>query len=297
MSELSKISRVLQLIAQLRSPLGVDKDEFARRHQISVRSVERYINLLKNDLSFNISKDNKRFRIDETKKTFHHEDFTVFTLEEAALIKNAILNFQTSNDLLSKNILTKLYSLSDLEEISKAFASLHISQNISILRRAISDKKQAHLVQYASANSNNIRDRTVEPIRFEHYFEYLTALDLEDMKVKQFKIERINEVNLSKSSQKFEHLHQSLFMDDFYMSGTKMGHVELQLTLRAKQLLTEDFPNAQKHLTAKNGTCFYAADVADFEGIGRFVLGLPAEVEVIGNEAFKEFLKKKGKFN
>jgi hypothetical protein len=60
--------------------------------------------------------------------------------------------------------------------------------------------------------------------------------------------------------------------------------VEALLSLKACNLLGEEYPLAKKHLTQKNGGYRLEIPVAGFEGIGRFVLGLPGEVEVLGRK-------------
>ena len=43
----------------------------------------------------------------------------------------------------------------------------------------------------------------------------------------------------------------------------------------------------------ENGTWLLSLDVCSYIGIGRFVLGLFDDIEVVGDEGFKRYLKEK----
>ncbi|MBD0333250.1 MAG: transcriptional regulator, partial [Chitinophagaceae bacterium] len=56
-----------------------------------------------------------------------------------------------------------------------------------------------------------------------------------------------------------------------------------------------EYPPAKKYIQAENGNYRLQIPIADFQGIGRFVLGLLGEVKVLGPEAFIKFLEEKQK--
>jgi hypothetical protein len=61
-------------------------------------------------------------------------------------------------------------------------------------------------------------------------------------------------------------------------------------------LLTEEYPLADKFLTKISDNEFILeTKVCSYEGVGRFVLGLLADIEIIENEEFKRFIKEKKK--
>jgi len=74
-----------------------------------------------------------------------------------------------------------------------------------------------------------------------------------------------------------------------------LATVEAELSLKAANLLREEYPLAEKYLSDLDvtGTLRYLLKipVADYHGIGRFVLGLQGEVNVIGPKEFKIFLR------
>ena len=82
------------------------------------------------------------------------------------------------------------------------------------------------------------------------------------------------------------------------MSASKpISTVEATLTLKAWNLLREEFPLASEHVTpSEDGLYLLNIPIADFNGIGRFVLGLGEEIKVKGPKTFLEFLRKKAAF-
>ena len=63
--------------------------------------------------------------------------------------------------------------------------------------------------------------------------------------------------------------------------------------------MAEEFPRTLHNMTQEgNGTWLLSLDVCSYIGIGRFVLGLFDDIEVLGDEGFKRYLKEKlDKFN
>ncbi len=295
MTEQKKIFRVLQLIARLRSPLGCTKADVAQSFEVSERTVERYFDLLR-DIGFDVTKSHNRFRIESTSKgCINPEELIVFSLEEAALIKQAIEAAPIQSPL-QKNILSKLYALTDMDNLAESIYNQNISRNISIARRAIASKQQLILKSYQSISSSTVGDRLVEPISFHSYFQYLMAYEVASGEVKQFKVERIGEAIQTDKPFRFEDRHRQKSIDTFGMSGSQAIEVTLRLSNRAKHLLVEEHPEAATSIEKQHGAFIYKTQVYSFEGIGRFVLGLLGEVEVVEPIGLKEYIEEKVKY-
>ncbi|MGN6531600.1 MAG: WYL domain-containing protein [Ginsengibacter sp.] len=74
-----------------------------------------------------------------------------------------------------------------------------------------------------------------------------------------------------------------------------MDNVEARLSLKAYNLLIEEFPLSREYVEEDNGGYRLKIPVAGYQGIGRFVMGLPGEIEILSSERFKEFLKEERK--
>jgi len=292
MNEHRKIYRVFQFISRLRSPLGSTKEELANDLEACIRTVERYIKLLR-DLGFEIEKSGKRFKIEKIdRQNLKHEDLIVFTLEEAATVKEALLNSKTTG-MLQKSLLDKLYALTDLDQLSDTLYRVTVSKNISNIRFAIKHQEQVILKSYRSVSSEKVTDRVVEPLKFYDYFKYIIAFELSTQKIKQYKTERIGKVENTSTKFRFKDYHQNLGVDIFGMSADKPVKVKLLLGSRAQRLLVEEFPDAAPSVKKHKGKYTFCGSVYSFEGIGRFVMGLLDDVKVIEPAGLNDYIKNK----
>jgi predicted DNA-binding transcriptional regulator YafY len=284
-----KIYRVFNLISRLRSPFGATKTALARDFDVSERTIERYLVLLQ-DLGFDVTKRANRFRIECVgKHQVTPEDLIVFSLEEAAAIKDAITNSPLRGPL-QKSLLTKLYALTDIDEISDTLYRQNISKNISSIRRAIKSKEQLILKSYHSVSSSKTSDRLIEPIKFFSYYTYLLAFEVNSQMVKQFKIDRIEGVHAAGYRWQFEEKHGQSRIDAFGMSGTEPKPVNLKLSMRAHHLMEEEFPDTVNDIHIVDDGAIYDGAVYSFEGIGRFIMGLLDEVVVVKPEGLKVYI-------
>ena len=284
----AKLMRVLELIALLKGK-GKAIGEMAERFDMSERSIYRYIKLLE-AVGFVVDKDfHNRYFI------FTSEDepgSTNFTIEETNLLKELIRK-GAFNSPVRNSLLKKLSLNSDIDEMPKIALKLRVGQLIEKISEAIKNKKQVVLKSYHSANSNEIKDRLVEPFQFGTNYQTIVAFDTADKACKQFKLERIGDVMEMKKKFQFEELHKKTVSDIFGLSGDASTWITLKLTLRSYLLLREDYPLSIPY-TEKNDSAYtFHGPVANFDGIGRFVLGLMDEVEIKTPTSFQEFIRAK----
>jgi proteasome accessory factor C len=165
-------------------------------------------------------------------------------------------------------------------------------QIIKKLSEAIAGKRQVLLKDYRSSNSQSIDDRFVEAFEFLPDYSAIWCYDKEDRFCKQFKIARIKEVDLLPTNWQDEAKHKVPFVDAFHMSAeAPVANVQAHLSLKAYNLLTEEFPLSENYIKSLNGSYLLDMPVADFNGIGRFVMGLLGDVEVKAPEKFVDFLR------
>jgi len=292
MDDQMKIFRVFQLISRLRSPFGVTKNDLAQSFDVSERTIERYFALLRN-LGFDIQNREKFFFIPRIEKeAVLPENLIVFSIEEAAAIRDAITG-STMQSPLQKTILTKLYALTDIDELSETLYKQNVSRNISKVRQAITSKTQVWLKAYYSVNSNTTCNRLVEPIRFESYYTYLLAYEVDSGMLKQYKTDRIGDVENTTKEWQSDDKHGTLHIDAFGMSGNQPIAVVLNLSVRAKSLMEEEHPNAIPHIKTSKQKVQFVGSVYALEGIGRFIMGLLDEIEIVSPPELKRYVEEK----
>ena len=76
------------------------------------------------------------------------------------------------------------------------------------------------------------------------------------------------------------------------MSGEGAIPVKLQLNTRAKALLVEEYPMAEKDLKKDGKNWLLDTTVTCLEGVSRFVIGLAADVKVIEGEMLLDYIRK-----
>jgi proteasome accessory factor C len=283
-----KLMRLFQIIAVLKTGHWTIQ-QLADRFDTSSRTIYRYIKLLE-EVDFLIEKDfsNRYFIITSDDDPTQ----TVFSIEETKLIKKLIQSGTTDNPLRN-SLLKKLALNSELDSMPRLFVKARLSKLVDELALAIKNQQQVVLKNYHSANSNEIRDRLVEPIHFGDNYQSIMALDTHDKVCKQFKLDRIGEVLEIGKGYQFADLHKKTDTDIFGFSGDDQIWVTLQLNMRAYLLLREEFPLSLPYLEKQDDHYLFHGPVTNFEGIGRFTLGLIDELSIIGPESFKNFIEQK----
>lgn len=284
----AKLLRLFQIIAVLKAGHWTIR-QLAERFDTSERTIYRYINLLE-EVDFLIEKDfdNRYFIITSEDDPSQSQ----FSVEETRLMKKMIQSGTDDNPL--KNLLLKKLSLnSELDSMPRLFLKARLGKFVEQFAEAIRDKNQVILKNYHSAHSNEIRDRLVEPIHFGDNYQSIMALDTTDKICKQFKLDRIGEVIPFNKTFAFEHLHKKNQTDIFGFNGDANTWVTLQLSLRAYLLLREEYPLSLPFLTKEEDHYLFHGPVANFDGVGRFALGLIDEVKIKSPDSFIDFLRNK----
>ena len=74
------------------------------------------------------------------------------------------------------------------------------------------------------------------------------------------------------------------------MTGPLNEKIAIQLNTRAKSLLLEEFPLAEKDLKREDGKWILRTVIHSLEGAGRFVIGLAADVKILEGDALRGYI-------
>lgn len=293
-SSLRTTRNVLQLIARLRQPLGVDKKQVAADYEVHPKTINRYLDLLE-EIGFKLECESAgRVHLAQGRLPFRTEDGVTFSLEEAEMLRDALIN-HTDHAPQRKEILEKLYAITDMDTLGKTLSEQHLNQHIHLLKRARQNGHQVMLIGYASAHSGSESNRRVEPIRFYQYYRYLVAYEVDSGMTKHYKLDRVGSVTLLGQAMQHRDKHAHSPTDVFGMSGGEAIAIELELSLRAKNLLCEEFPDAQPHIEARGQGFAFVGTVYALEGVGRFVGGLLDEIALPKDSPLRPYLAEKWK--
>jgi proteasome accessory factor C len=288
--------RMLNMIADLGKENGISVRQLTRKYNVSNKSIYRNIETLR-DAGFMIRKmPDYRYKIEKYNASLFEEGILSFSVQEASLIKDALLAAHSQHPLKNQT-LSKLFALSEINDIVEIIYDQKTGEILRVLKEAITEKKQVKLYNYRSSNSNTIRDRIIEPVSFHKNMKYIFAFDTGSKEVKQFKAERAERAELLQQNYQYSHLHSSLKPDHFGMNGNPAFIVDMKLNIRAANLLKEEFPLAEKDIRelSDRKSYMYSAPCKGYEGVGRFVMGLPGQIQVLGDEDFIKYLQKQTK--
>lgn len=290
--EQPKIKRILQLLMLLTGNRRYTLTALAVKFELSERTIQRYLETFEMT-GFVVSRNGGTYLLKTDTPTVSGLQKLLFFSEEEAYIILQTMALMKGETPLKERLVCKLNTLYNFKALStmQQKSSVEIMQK---LHQAINEKKQTKLLAYRSSNSQTITDRIIEPFSFLEDFSAVWCYDAETHTSKQFKIARMQNIEILPNYWHYQPKHALPFIDVFRMAGPEpIATVTATLTLKACNLLTEEYPLAQRFVTPKDNHYTIAIPVADFNGIGRFVLGLCEDVEVHSPEAFKEFLKEK----
>ncbi|WP_321996984.1 WYL domain-containing protein [Draconibacterium orientale] len=245
-------------------------------------------------IGFNLrQKDGKYWVEAEDKPTHILANLLHFSEEEAYVLAKSIDNIE-GHMLPAKRLKQKLVAFLNQDKAIETYLEKEKPEMVSTLHKAIKNKKQVLLKNYASGNSQTIRNRRVEPFEFKDDFNLVWAYDTDVKLNRQFKICRMEDVLETPFCWEYERLHRSTPVDVFRNTGEPNKHVEFELNVRARNLLMEEYPLTEKYITeiSKNHFLFKAL-VAKYEGPARFVLGMAEDICMVGDDGFRKFVKEK----
>ena len=286
-----KIERMLRLMKMMSGNTNYTIEELASKLGMSYRSVYRYIDTFKAS-GFVIEKLQKNvYKVGKMPRSLVDMSKLIYFSEEEAYLVNSMIDGLHPTNQLKIDLKKKLSAIYSCTSIANYVHSEDTASNILELEKAVREKKKVILKAYESANSKEVSDRFVEPFEFTTNCIDIWGYDLEKKECRVFKISRISSVVVLEDYWTNEDKHQKSKTDCFRMSSFEQTPVKLELSLRAKNLLLEEYPLAQADLKEIDGKWILDTMVSNMAGVGRFVIGLADEVKVIDSPALVKYIK------
>jgi predicted DNA-binding transcriptional regulator YafY len=285
-----KLERLLRVMKMLTANNSLTVDEIAEQLSISPRSVYRYIDTFR-EAGFVIKKKNNCIKLDKSSPYFKDiSDLLHFSPEEAYILKEAIESID-ENNVLKQNLKKKLYTVYNYNILAETIVNGKNGRNVERLVDAIESRRPVILRNYSSAHGNDIRDRCVEAFAFTTNYVQVWCYCPDENCNKLFKVSRIGSVDIQPGYWKHTRKHKTGKIDIFRMNSSETFHITLKLGLRAMNLLVEEFPLAAPQLRKLSGNQWLLdTDVCSPEGVGRFVMGLPEDIEIINSPELRDYI-------
>ncbi len=273
--------RMLTLMMQRNKRYTVN--DLARELEIDRRTVYRYISTF-NEVGLVVLTDHRHVRL-ATNTLLYKElsDLLYFSREEAITLYNAIESIETDNTF-RQNLKSKLASIYGTRLLSEKLIRLEKNNNTRRLMRAIEERRQVVLEKYLSPNSDSVKDRLVEAFALSEDKKHVWAYEIESKTNKVFKISRIQSVRNTEQIWLNSRFHQKGMTDAFRMINMDGNpkHIRMKMNKRAYSLMIEEYPLTEENISfcKECKQWIYEANVSNYLGIGRFVLGLADCIEI-----------------
>lgn len=286
-----KVALVLRLMKLLQSNSSLTINEIAEQLGVVPRTIYRYIDTLKESGFTVVNVNANIYNLVELPKPAPDFDRLLYFSDEEAYLVNNLLEALSPTNALKIGLKQKLAVIYDSTGIEGFVDRKSNATNVSRLRKASQDKNMVILHDYESANSNDVRDRIVEPFGFTNDFIEVWAYDVESRNNKLFKVQRIGNVEITNRIWEFESSHRKQGRDIFRMTGYANERVRMQLSVRAKNLLIEEYPLAEKEIVRDGNFWILDTVINDFAGICRFYVGLIPEIKVIEGKGLLDYVR------
>ncbi|MCB0572917.1 MAG: transcriptional regulator [Phaeodactylibacter sp.] len=287
MTDQQKLYRVFRLIQLLSQPPYRKVSHLATILGVDSRTVYRYIKLLES-LGYHIDKkegDRYYLFLD------FQEDKQLINLDEAGYLHDLLWQ-APAGDPRREHLLHKLNKQYTLAPVAQSLPKLSTYEHVRTLGKAMEAGLRVRLLNYfAPSSGGGLSNRYLEPVEFMQGYTYLWAYDLDKKDYRQFKLDRIGDVEVL--DEPIANQHEGRVLDLFGWTGPQWLPVRLRLSSYAHNLLLEEHPDVRPFVRTFKGQALFEGMVRDWRGIGRFILGLPGEVEVVDPEELKAYLRKR----
>ena len=289
-----KIERVLRLMKMLTSGQRYTVEQLAERLDTSYRSIYRYIDTFK-EVGFVVHKEEGGvYRLGKESPYFKDISQLIHFTDEEAHIVNQLIGALDDTNMLKQNLRRKLSSVYHCTSLANSIVKGKNAENVNHIIEAIEEHRQVVLHDYSSSHTGSKRNRQVEPIAFTTNYVQIWCYDLSDGKTKLFNTARIGSVEMLDSEWEHEAEHRCGYIDIFRNMGFEQMRVQLRLGVMAHNLLIEEYPLSERDLTQFDDTHWLLdTQVCNYAGVGRFVMGLIEDIEIIDSPDFVAYLRTK----
>ena len=288
-----KLERELNLLMLLTENHNYTVQDICERIGISRRNLYYYLEFFR-DAGFIVENNKPYYRIRKDSPFFKHIDAIIHFSEDEALTIRNILGRVDDKGIQVQRIRQKLDRLYDFRILNDETLREQQAHNVSVLYEAIKLERCVLLKNYSSPHSNTQSNRIVEPFLFMNGNREIRCYETASQMNKTFKLARMEEAVLMDVTWSHKARHKQVFTDIFMFSDEQLLPVKLRLGRLSCSLLREEYPRAERYITQEDEQHWLVdMNVCSYTGIGRFVLGLYDDIEVLGGSGLKNYLKEK----
>lgn len=286
-----KLERMLKLMKLMTGNVNYTVNDLAERLDTSYRSIYRYIETFK-DAGFVVQKlDGGVYKLGKESRYFKEISQLVHFTDEEAHIVNQLIEALDDTNSLKQNLRRKLTTVYNCTSMASSIVRGKNASNVNRLLEAIEERRQVVLVDYASSHTGVVRNRLVEPFGFTTNYVQAWCYEPESGMNKLFRVSRIGSVEVLDVEWQSEAEHAEGYIDIFRMTGFEQHRVQLRLGMLARNLLIEEYPLAERDIVSLGDKSWMLDTmVCNYLGIGRFVMGLLDDIEIVDSPEFDRYI-------
>lgn len=291
---MNSLKRKLELLLLLTENRDYSVQLLADRLNITSRQLYYDLDNLR-ACGLKIVKTGTRYRLDRHSSFFKSLHENIALTEEEAFFVYKLIDRLPHTDYLSKNIQSKLERFFNLELLTDVGQRRQAESNAAVLREAIAQRRVVILKSYSSPHSHTVSDRMVEPFLFLNAEMDIRCFEINSHTNKTFKTSRAASVEMTDVEWLNEKSHKAIFTDIFMFSGEERLPVSLRLGRLSHSIMLEEYPASEAYIQQADDPehWIFSTDVASFLGIGRFVLGLYHDIDVLSSPEFVNYINDK----
>lgn len=287
------LKRELDLLLLLVQNRTLTSDAICSSVDISRRSFYYYLDFFK-EVGFKVGKYKQFYSISRESEFFQKLfNLVQFTDDEAVIMRKLIDGSEVKTQKMSA-LRDKLERFYDFCVLDSDVIRQRVSQSVRHLEEAIRTQRIVRLVNYSSNNSRTVSNRIVEPFVFLNNNRDIRCYEISSGINKTFRLSRIERVDILEIEWRHAEKHNQEYTDMFSFSGEKRYPIDLVLGQVAYNLLMEEYPAAAPCVAKRSdGKWNCHVEVCSYKGIGRFVIGLLDEIEILGDAGFQQYIQEK----
>lgn len=286
-----KLKKQLELLILLSDGRNYTIEELCERMELSRRNFYYLLDFIKH-AGFIVFKNQGCYHIDHRSPFFTQLLQTIQFTDRDVKTIHSVLTMAGNDSEMVNQLRQKLENAYSLSVSADSPVRRQMDSNLKMLRKAMSEKKTVRLVGYSSPHSHTVKDRIVEPFLLLHDNQDVRCHELVSGANKTFKISRMTGVEMLDTPWLHEDSHRQVFTDIFMFSSEERHRVRLRLGQLSHNLFMEEYPQGAHYVTPnEDGSWLLDIEVCDYRGLGRFVLGLFKDIEVVEGDGFKAYMK------
>lgn len=295
--EYEKLEYQLRLIALLTEGRFLSVKQIVDAIGIGQRTVYRHLESLPL-LGLPIEKRGTRYRIAPEAPFLDRIASHIRLSPSEAVAIGQMLQATNEQSPLVRQLREKMQRIVQGDNLVPIDVDKAAAQNIRTVFDAMRVEQCVWLRGYASPNSQVKSNRLVEAFAFLPGNREVRCYELASGMNKTFSLSRVEEVVMVDVRWTHQQEHRPIFTDLFHFSAESPQHVVLRLGLLSKSVLLDEYPQSESFLTPETDGQHWLLhlDVCSYKGIGRFVLGLLDDIEVLENEEFLHYLRQRLNF-